>query len=54
MSDNKLDNLYDIKNYEKRIYLKGNRIRDLDYDKDLDLIVLLSENIPSIITLKVN
>ena len=39
---------------EKRIYLKGNRIRDLDYDKDLDLIVLLSENIPSIITLKAN
>ena len=23
MSDNKLDNLYDIKNYEKRIYLKS-------------------------------
>ena len=39
---------------EKRIYLKGNRIRDLDYDKELDLIVLLSENIPSIITIKVN
>ena len=39
---------------EKRIHLKGNRIRDLDYDKDLDLIVLLSENIPSIITLKAN
>ncbi len=39
---------------EKRIHLRGNRIRDLDYDKDLDLIVLLSENIPSIITLKAN
>ena len=36
----------------KRIFLKGNRIRDIDFDEDLDLVILLSENIPSIITLK--
>ncbi len=35
-----------------RIFLKGDRIRDIEYDKDLDLVILLSENIPSIITIK--
>ena len=37
---------------EKRIYLEGNRIRDINYDKDLDLITLLSEEVPSIVTIK--
>ena len=36
----------------ERIFLEGNRIRDIDFDQDLDLIILLSENIPSLITLK--
>ena len=36
----------------KRIFLKGNRIRDIDFDEDLDLVILLSENIPSIVTLE--
>ena len=36
----------------ERIFLEGNRIRDLDFDQDLDLIILLSENVPSLITLK--
>ena len=35
-----------------RIFLKGNRIRDIEYDKDLDLVILLSENIPAIITIR--
>ena len=35
-----------------RIHLKGNRIRDIDYDKDLNMIILLSENVPSLISLK--
>lgn len=35
-----------------RIFLKNNRIRDIDYDKDLDLIILMSENIPAIISIK--
>ena len=35
-----------------RIDLKGNRIRDIDYDKDLNMIILLSENVPSLISLK--
>ena len=34
-----------------RIFLKNNRIRDIDYDDELDLIILISENIPAIITL---
>ena len=33
-------------------FFKGNRIRDIDYDKDLDLIILLSENVPSLITIR--
>ena len=37
---------------KERIYLKGHRIRDIDYDKDLDLIILLGENIPALITIK--
>ena len=37
---------------EKRIYLEGNRLRDINYDKDLDLIILLSEGVPSIVTVK--
>ena len=38
---------------EKRIYLgEGIRIRDINYDKDLDLITLLSEKVPSIVTVK--
>ena len=32
--------------------LKKNRIRDIDYDYDSDTIIMLSENIPSILTLK--
>ncbi len=35
-----------------RIFLEGNRIRDLDFDKELDLIILLSENVPALITIK--
>ena len=35
-----------------RIFLKGNRIRDIEYDKDLDLVILLSENVPAIITIR--
>jgi len=35
-----------------RIYLKNNRIRDVDYDADLELIIILSENVPAILTLK--
>ena len=34
-----------------RIFLEGNRIRDIDYDKDLELIILVSENVPSLITI---
>jgi hypothetical protein len=34
-----------------RIFLEGNRIRDIDYDKDLELIILVSENIPALITI---
>ncbi len=37
---------------EERIYLEGHRIRDIDYDKDLDLIILLGENVPALITIK--
>ena len=37
-----------------RIFLEKNRIRDIDYDKDLDLIILLSENVPALITIKKN
>mgnify|MGYP006142272987 FL=1 len=45
------------KNFEKlissnRLLLKKNRIRDIDYDHEMDTIILLSENIPSILTLK--
>ena len=36
----------------KRIFLKGNRIRDIDFDKDLDLIILTSENVPALVTVK--
>ena len=32
-------------------FSEGNRIRDIDYDKDLDLIILVSENVPSLITI---
>ncbi len=35
-----------------RIYLEGHRIRDIDYDEDLDLIILLGENVPALITIK--
>ncbi len=35
-----------------RILLKGNRIRDIEYEKDLDLVILLSENVPAIITIR--
>ena len=35
-----------------RIFLKGDRIRDIEYDEDLDLVILLSENVPSIITIR--
>ena len=37
---------------KNRIHLKRNRIRDIDYDEDLNLIIMLSENIPSIVTLE--
>ena len=37
---------------EGRIFLKGNRIRDIDYDKELDQIILVSENIPSLLSLR--
>lgn len=35
-----------------RIFLKNNRIRDIDYDDELDLIILMSENVPAIISLR--
>ena len=35
-----------------RIFLKNNRIRDIDYDQDLDLIIILTENVPAIVTIK--
>ena len=35
-----------------RIFLKKNRIRDIDYDQDLDLIIILTENVPAIVTIK--
>ena len=35
-----------------RIFLKNNRLRDIDYDDELGLIILMSENIPAILTLK--
>ena len=49
-----LDLSDDFKNIisEGRIFLEGNRILDIDYDKYLDLIILLSENVPAIITIK--
>ena len=37
---------------DERIHLKRNRIRDIDFDQDLNLVILLSENIPSIVTLE--
>ena len=37
---------------ETRDLGEGNRIRDINYDKDLDLIILLSERVPSIVTVK--
>ena len=37
-----------------RIFLEGNRIRDIDYDKDLDMIILVSENVPALITISKN
>ena len=45
------------KNFKKltssnRLHLKKNRIRDIDYDHESNTIILLSENIPSILTLK--
>ena len=33
-------------------FLKNNRIRDIDYDQDLDLIIILTENVPAIVTIK--
>ena len=33
-------------------FIKKNRLRDIDYDKDLDIIIQLSENVPSLISLK--
>lgn len=35
-----------------RIFLKGNRIRDIDYDKELDQIILVSENIPALLSIR--
>ena len=35
-----------------RIYLEGHRIRDIDYDKDLNLLIILAENVPALITIK--
>ena len=35
-----------------RIYLEGHRIRDVDFDKDLNLLILLAENVPALITIK--
>jgi glucose/arabinose dehydrogenase len=37
---------------ERRIYLSGNRIRDISYDRDLDLIILLSEEVPAVVSIK--
>ena len=35
-----------------RVFLKNNRIRDIDYDDELDLIILMSENVPAILSLR--
>ena len=35
-----------------RIFLEGHRIRDVDFDKDLNLLILLAENVPALITIK--
>ena len=35
-----------------RIFLEGNRIRDIDYDEDLEMIILISENVPALITIQ--
>ena len=35
-----------------RIFLKGNRIRDIDYDQEGDQVILVSENVPAIISIK--
>ena len=37
---------------KKRIFLKGNRIRDIDYDEESELVILLTENVPAIVTIK--
>jgi hypothetical protein len=37
---------------ERRIYLSGNRIRDISYYRDLDLIILLSEEVPAVVSIK--
>ncbi len=44
-------------NFEKlvpieRIFLKGNRIRDIDYDYELDQVILVSENVPALLSIK--
>jgi len=36
----------------ERIFLKGNRIRDIDYDEEFELVILLTENVPAIVTMK--
>ncbi len=56
---NSIYNLEMDENFNKlipkgRIFLEGNRIRDIDYDKDLDMIILVSENVPALITISKN
>ena len=40
---------FDNLKHQVRIFLKGNRIRDIDYDKELDQIILVSENIQALL-----
>ena len=46
-----LENNFENLKSSDRLHLKKNRLRDIDYDDELDLILLLSENIPAILVL---
>ena len=48
----KVNDKFDQLTPNGRIFLEGNRIRDIDYDKELDMLILLSENVPALITIK--
>ena len=48
----KINDKFDELIPEERIFLKGNRIRDIDYDEESELVILLTENVPAIVTMK--